>query len=82
MIGAEPIAVEYTITHRQGEPFYLEKDGVLFYTAHTVTDAHQAARRNARKQKHQNAGLTEAFGRNRQFTLGPRGGWIRYKGAA
>jgi len=73
---------EYTITHRDGDGYFLEKDGVVIYTAENLLAAHTAAKRNANKKGHKNAGLTEAFGCNRQFILGPRGGWHRPQGEA
>lgn len=63
------------------DTFEIELDGVWIGTETEIKEAHNMARGAAKAKGYKNAGLTEAFGRNRQFVQGARGGWTRYKGA-
>lgn len=70
---------EYSV-YPFGEGYLVELNGSHLAFAPAVEEAHKVAARHAREHGIRNAGLTEVFGRNRQFLQGPRGGWKRYKG--
>ena len=44
----------------------------------TIAEAHALIKRWAKSAKLTNAGVTELFGRNRQFTITPRYGFKKY----
>jgi hypothetical protein len=79
--------VEFTIykmrttddCHEKREAYLLERDGATVDHFKTLKDTHEHARYACRSHGIKGAGLTEAFGRNRQFVLTPRGAWKRYK---
>lgn len=83
VIGQTPATVEYTITPDRGNGYGLEVDAPDGHAeigrGPSVTQLHSAARRHARKHGYREAGLTEAFGRNRQFVFTPRGALNRFK---
>lgn len=72
---------EYSVRRdkRDNNMFHVALDGEEFTVQGNVTDAHAAAARHARNHGHKGAGLTEQFGRNRQFVIGPRWGWHPWK---
>ena len=78
------ITPEFSVFKIRGRDGYvLEVNGEVHQQIHrTVKDAHRAASFYAKTEGWDNAGLTEVFGRNRQFVMGPRGGWVKFKGEA
>lgn len=80
-----PVTNEFTIYFvASGSPvdvaYIVELDGVEIGRELDLKHAHKMARAAAKAKGFTNAGITEAFGRNRQFIQGPRGGWVKYKG--
>jgi len=81
-IGDPIITVEYTIWRKGEGPYHLERDGKQIWEGTPLTAAHKVAQLDARKEGHKLAGLTEQFGRNKQYVMGRRGGWCVWKGDA
>lgn len=71
---------EYTVIRIRANAYVVEIDGAVapLGLVASVKVAHRWCAENARLHGHNGAGLTETFGRNRQFVLGPRGGWKRH----
>jgi len=71
---------EFTIVKvRACEPGYeVELDGEFFLYETALTEAHKAIKAAAKAKGYAGAGVTEAFGRNRQFTITPRFGFKKW----
>lgn len=89
MIGEKKtVSPEFTVykvkdCYETGPPltwYVLELDGAELALDRSLAEIHKTARAVAKDRGLRAPGLTEAFGRNRQFIQGPRGGWTRYKG--
>lgn len=78
MINAKQVSPEFTL-YNKGDKILIELDGSALCYTETLELAHDRARKHARRNKLESPGLTEAFGRNRQFILGARGAWKRFK---
>lgn len=78
MINAKQVSPEFTL-YNKGDKILIELDGAGVAYADTIEIAHRKASAWAKRYKLISPGLTEAFGRNRQFILGARGAWSRYK---
>ena len=62
------------------EAYLVELDGEKVGFAESPDAARKLAQNVIKIEKLKDAGLTELFGRNRQYIQGPRGGWKTYKG--
>lgn len=85
MIGQhDTTTTEYTVCRlTDGTGYLVECDGTIIpdpSTFPTIAAAHKAAKAHARKSGASGAGLTETFGRNRQFVMTSRGAWNRFRG--
>ncbi len=56
----------------KGEAYLVELDGVSVQATLSVEGAHQFIKQDARTNKLAGAGVTEVFGRNRQFIITKR----------
>lgn len=61
------------------EAYLIELDGEKVGLAETPDAARKLAQTQCKLNKLKYAGLTELFGRNRQYLQGPRGGWKTYR---
>jgi hypothetical protein len=82
MIGDDRIqrTREFTIV-KVGKPdpgYEVELDGVTLFYETSLDESHKAIKAAARANGYAGAGVTEAFGRNRQFIITPRYGFKRY----
>lgn len=69
---------EFTL-YRDGSVVVVELDGVRIGVAEDSEHAHRLVLNWTRKHRLRDVGVTEVFGRNRQFRVGPRGGLKREK---
>jgi hypothetical protein len=71
--------VEYTITTRAGRYFVAIDGKWATPDFGNVDDARAWVMAHARTTKQRDAGISECFGRGAQMTMGPRGGWRRFR---
>lgn len=74
---------EFTIykTPKPDVGYLIELDGVELAWDTSLTEAHKYIKKYLRENIIKSAGVTEVFGRNRQFITTPRYGFKTYKGA-
>lgn len=77
--------VEYTVYKLRSatnfRTYLLECDGRAVGTYPTVEAAHKEAKAHAKTCNNKGAGLTEAFGRNRQYVVNDRFALVKFEGA-
>lgn len=71
---------EFTIYAMPKGRFLVELDGDEVGVGRTVVETHKLVKQHAKSDGLAGAGVTEAFGRNRQFIITPRFGYKTYKG--
>lgn len=82
MIGFTPAEATHEFTiYKLGKPdpgYLIELDGrdIAFDTS--LTEAHKYVKKVAREEGLKGAGVTEVFGRNRQFLITPRFAFKRF----
>ena len=72
--------VEYTISRNRDGRYYVAIDGKWAVPDFgNADDARAWVMAHARTTQQRDAGISECFGRGAQMTMGPRGGWRRFR---
>ncbi len=71
-------SIEFSI-YQLKKGFVVDRDGKEVREVSTVSAAHKLIKRILKEDKIENAGVTEVFGRNRQFISTPRYAFKTYK---
>jgi hypothetical protein len=72
--------VEYTISRNREGRYCIAIDGRWAVPEFgSADDARAWVMAHARTTKQRDAGISECFGRGVQMTMGPRGGWRRFR---
>lgn len=81
-VGSRSVSREFTIykTAKPDVGYLIELDGVELAWDTSLAEAHKYIKKTARENKLAGAGVSEAFGRNRQFTISNRFAFKRFKG--
>lgn len=80
-VGSRTVTREFTI-YKTGKPavgYLIELDGDELAWDTSLAESHKYIKNFARANKLAGAGVTESFGRNRQFTISNRFAFKRFK---
>jgi hypothetical protein len=75
------MSTEYTISRREGRYFVAIDGKWATPDFGNADDARAWVMAHARTTKQRDTGISECFDRGVQMTMGPRGGWRRFRSA-